>query len=77
MLAVTHSVADQATVSVAPAGKSVAGSSQSSASLTASATAERWAAVSDEVVLARLLPRHLGGEVVVDRAAACRSHRPG
>jgi hypothetical protein len=53
MLACTHSLADQATASVAPAGKAVAGSSHSSASLTASVTAVRWAAVSEEVVAAR------------------------
>ena len=52
MLAVTHSVADQALVSVAPAGNSVTGSSHSSASLTASLTAARWAPVSEEVVAA-------------------------
>ena len=51
-LASTHSVADQPLASVAPAGKSVAGSSHSSASFTASLTAARWLPVNDDVVAA-------------------------
>ena len=51
-LASTHSVADQPFASVAPAGKSVAGSSHSSASFTASLTAARWLPVNDDVVAA-------------------------
>ncbi len=52
MLASTHSLADHALVSVAPAGNSVAASSHSSASFTASLTAARCAPVSEDVVAA-------------------------